>query len=140
MRRKSGFTLIELMITIAIIAILASILLPNFVKSKEKAQLEACKGNIKAITVALSLYRHDNKTVPTGAVSQTHPLVAQGYLKSRPLWPCNPNRNDSYSISASTAYPGDYCIWCINLSNTWHPTCSEASRPLLYLDNGKWLN
>jgi len=56
----TGFTLIELMIVIAIIAILASVLVPNFSKSKEKAQLEACKSNLRSIAIAMELYAADN--------------------------------------------------------------------------------
>ncbi len=51
MNRK-GFTLIELMIVIAIISILASIIIPNITKARATAQLRACMSNMKALMTA----------------------------------------------------------------------------------------
>jgi prepilin-type N-terminal cleavage/methylation domain-containing protein len=49
-RRKKGFTLIELMIVIAIIAILAAVLVPNFMRAREASRLTACKSNLKSLS------------------------------------------------------------------------------------------
>ena len=40
--RKAGFTLVEIMIVVAIIALLAAIAIPNFVKARENSQRSAC--------------------------------------------------------------------------------------------------
>ncbi len=58
-RRKKGFTLIELMIVIAIIAILASVLVPNFMRAREASRLTACKSNLKNISTAVETYAND---------------------------------------------------------------------------------
>ena len=50
---ERGFTLIELMIVVAIIAILAGILIPNFVNARAQAQTSACESNLRAIATAL---------------------------------------------------------------------------------------
>jgi len=139
---KRGFTLIELMIVIAIIAILASILVPNFSKSKDKAKLETCKSNIRSIVTAFTLYHNDNDSTfpPAGDITASHALVTGGYLKSVPVCPCNSTTSASYYTGFSNTYPGDYYAACRNYSAKWHSGFT-ATRPLMYFANGtlpKW--
>ena len=63
---KRNFTLIELLITIAIIAILASLLLPSLSKVRDKARSVQCQNNIKQLTMGNLSYANDNSdaTVP----------------------------------------------------------------------------
>src|SRR5580698_4101176 len=59
---ESGFTLIELMIVVAIIAILAGILIPNFVNARAQAQTSACESNLRSIATAMELVYADLQT------------------------------------------------------------------------------
>ena len=65
MERK-GFTLIELMIVIAIIIILAAIAIPNYLRMTERAKVSAIESDLKAIGTALETYNTDWTTYPTG--------------------------------------------------------------------------
>lgn len=62
--RRRGFSLIELMVVIAVIAILAAILLPVFATVKRRAQLTACSANLRQIGQAFTQYLSDHKRGP----------------------------------------------------------------------------
>jgi type IV pilus assembly protein PilA len=65
MKNRKGFTLIELMIVVAIIGILAAIAIPNFLKFQAKSKQSEAKTNLKAIYTAETGYYGENNTYNT---------------------------------------------------------------------------
>ena len=59
--RKSGFTLVEIMIVVAIIGLLAAIAIPNFVRAREQAQLQSIMNNLRIIDGAKDQYALEAK-------------------------------------------------------------------------------
>jgi len=100
---RRTFTLIELMIVIAIIAILAAILIPNFLHARAESQTAACEGNEKNIATAMEEYAVDHGGTYPANVQNVTP-----YLNFSLIDPAG----GSYSItlpSGSAAY-GSYEI------------------------------
>lgn len=101
MKNRKGFTLIELMIVIAIIGILAAMAIPNFKKARESARQKACYSNIRVILGAIEMYNMDNSDMMTDV--QISLLTAGKYLKSEPT---KPETGCSYSASGDVTDTG----------------------------------
>lgn len=70
MRKKKGFTLLEMVIVIGIIALLLSIAIPRFQKTNRSAEILTHNANVKMLKNATILYLNDHPEADTVAVSQ----------------------------------------------------------------------
>jgi len=65
-RRAGGFSLVELLVVISIMAVLAAITLPNFMGARERARDAQRESDMNAIKNSLRMYYNDNQAYPTG--------------------------------------------------------------------------
>jgi prepilin-type N-terminal cleavage/methylation domain-containing protein len=115
--RKAGFTLIELMIVIAIIAILAAILVPNFIRARAQGQLSSCESNEKNIGTALEMYSTDNSGRYPSGTTGFGGEITPNYLKVVPT--CPSAGTDTYTGSYSSASnPDAYTYFCNGSNHT----------------------
>ena len=64
-RRDAGFTLIEVMVVVVILAVLATMVVPRVVDRPDDARIAKAQQDIQSMSSALNLYRLDNNTFPT---------------------------------------------------------------------------
>lgn len=116
-KKSRGFTLIEVMVVVVILAILAAIIVPRILKRPEQARVTAAQQDILGIQNALSLYKLDNGFYPSTA--QGIPALVNkpsdtpvpqnwadgGYLKKIPVDPwgnhyqyAHPGKHESVDI------------------------------------------
>ncbi len=114
MNRK-GFTLVEIMIVVAIIGVLAAIAIPNFVKSRRESQRNACISNMKQIVGAIEQYKlAGNTEAPTVTALYDG---GKGFLRTEPKCPAA----GTYTITDETA------------DNPVSVTCSKSGAPDLHV-------
>jgi len=104
-RDRRGFTLIDLLVVIAIIAILAAILFPVFAQAREKARQTSCLSNLKQLSSAMLMYAgdYDERFPPVvGRDSRQRNLylmswmhLLEPYTKNRGIFVCPSSRHTS---------------------------------------------
>lgn len=113
-----GFTLVEIMITVAIIGIIAAIAIPNFMRARKKTNMNSCIANLKQIDSAKEQMAFSNTDVSNLDIL----FGPSGYIKVTPVCPL---MKLSYVVGAATENPV-----CQNVSaDTAYPHAIPIQNP-----------
>ncbi|MBZ0257111.1 prepilin-type N-terminal cleavage/methylation domain-containing protein [bacterium] len=149
MKSNKAFTLIELLIVVAIIGILAAIAVPNFLNAQIKAKIARVQGDFQAFSVALETYSLDNGKYPCvsncGAVSD--PMLFSGMMALRPLTtpvsymsslykdPFNED-GEALTLGGSQLNPLGY-YWYMDRYGRSYGSCGEAGGARFFLSTSQ---
>ncbi|SQO20644.1 general secretion pathway protein G [Escherichia coli] len=117
--KQRGFTLLEIMVVIVIIGVLASLVVPNLMGNKEKADKQKAVSDIVALENALDMYKLDNHHYPTTNQG------LESLVEAPTLPPLAANYNRKVISSVCLPIPGAMIMSSLILVNMVHTICFQ---------------
>ena len=99
LKSKKGFTLVEIMIVVAIIGLLAAIAIPNFVRARLRARSQACWSNLRQIDGAKQIWAIDRNQLDTAIPAADWSDIVPDYVARIPVCPTA----GAYNVTAVNA-------------------------------------
>jgi prepilin-type N-terminal cleavage/methylation domain-containing protein len=123
-KRRNAFSILEIMIVVAIISLLAAIAIPNFIKARERSSQKACINNLRQISDAILRWSLDARALPSDVVTSANLLP---YLKSPPS--CPTQSGGSFATSYGMTFVKDlpYCVSNTTLSSYPHTLSTNGN-------------
>ena len=84
---RNGFTLVEIMIVVAIMGLLVSLALPNFIKTRTQAQKNICLENLAQLESAKQIWGVENGKAEGDEATDDEMFGPYSYMKQRPYCP-----------------------------------------------------
>ena len=98
---RAGFTLVEIMIVVAIIGLLAAIAIPNFIRAKETSQRTTCMLNLKGLAGVKAIWALENKRTSTDTPTDEEIFGPSLYMSTKPACPTS----GTYSLNQVDTKP-----------------------------------
>jgi type IV pilus assembly protein PilA len=105
-KRRKGFTLVELLVVVLILAILMAVAIPAYLSAVHESQRRTCRANMQTLAHVEQAYLLKNPS--GGYTSDLNALVADGNIQSVPKCP----DNGSYTIDTGTNNAGPITVHC----------------------------